>query len=180
MISIFSPCVVVCSAFSCSCFSGVQASGVRHLMFSYFALSNLQLFRAFVDLRVVLFVLSGFRAFGFHGLRAFGLRVFVFWMLVFPACKLSGFLPFMFSSFRLSFFDISPELSIVCSKFAFVSCVSLLFAVLFGFFWKFQTTVFTRATTIFTRATTIFTRATTIFSHANDHFRNCSVYVCFC
>ena len=101
--------------------------------FSCFALLNLQLFRAFVDLRVVCFVLSGFRAFGFHGLRAFGLRVFVFWMLVFPACKLSGFLPFMFSSFRPSFFDISPELSLVRSKFAFVSCVSLLFAVLFGF-----------------------------------------------
>ena len=133
MISILSPCVVVRSAFSCSCFSAVQASGVRRLMFSYFALSNLQLFRAFVDLRVVCFVLSGFRAFGFHGLRAFGLRVFVFWMLVFPACKLSGFLSFMFSSFRLSFFDISPELSIVCSKFTCVSCVSLMFAVLFGF-----------------------------------------------
>ena len=140
--------------------------------FFFFALSNLQLFRAFVDLRVVFFVLSGFRAFGFHGLRAFGLRVFVFWMLVFPACKLSSFLPFMFSSFRLSFFDISPELSLVRSKFAFVSCVSLLFAVLFVFLEI--------PNNRFYPCNNHFTRATTIFPHANDHFRNCSVYVCLC
>ena len=112
-----------CSAFWCSCFPSVQASGVRHLLFfPYFALSNLQLLRAFVDLRVVFFVPSGFRAFGFHGFRVFCLRVFMFLVVVLPSCKLSGFLPLMFSSFRLSFFDLSPELSIVCSKFAFVSC----------------------------------------------------------
>ena len=87
------------------------------------------------------------------GFLAFGFSCFL--MIVLPACKLSGFRPLMFSSFRLSFSDLSPELSIVCSKFAFVSCFSLLFAVLFVF-WKFQTTVFTRATTVFARATIIF------------------------
>ena len=173
MISILSPCVVVRSAFSCSCFSGVQAPGVQRLFF------HISHFRTFSFFRLSwIFVLhfSCFRGFGFHGLRAFGLRVFVIWMLVLPACKLSGFLPFMFSSFRLSFFDISPELSIVCSKFAFVSCVSLLFAVLLGCFWKFQTTVFTRATTIFTCATTIFPMPTTIFEIAP--FMCASVDVC--
>ena len=93
-----------CSAFWCSCFPSVRASGVRHLFFfPYFALSNLQLLRAFVDLRVVFFVPSGFRAFGVHGFRVFGLRVFMFLVVVLPSCKLSGFLPLMFSSFRLSF-----------------------------------------------------------------------------
>ena len=71
---------------------------------------------------------SGFRFSWVSGFWPSGFRVFD---ACFPACKLSDFLPFMFSSFRLSFFDLSPELSIVCSKFAFVSCVSLLFAVLF-------------------------------------------------
>ena len=107
------------------------------------------------------FGVSGFRFSWVSGFWPSGFRVFD---ACFLARQLSGFLPFMFSSFRLSFFDLSPELSIVCSKFAFVSCVSLLFAVL-RVFRKLQTTVFTRATTVFTRATTI-------FSHANDHFQN--------
>ena len=111
------------SMHSCS----VQLSGVQVFQvfkpqvfgvcfsFSYFALSNLQLLRAFGDLRVAFFVPSGFQAFGVHGFRVFGLWVFVFLMLVLRACKLSGFLPLMFSSFRLSFFDLSPELLIACS-----------------------------------------------------------------
>ena len=123
MISILSPCVVVRSAFSCSCFSGVQAPGVQRLFF------HISHFRTFS-----FFGLSWIFVLYFSCFRGFGLSVFVIWMLVLPACKLSGLLPFMFSSFRLSFFDVSPELSIVCSKFAFVSCVSLLFAVLLGFF----------------------------------------------
>ena len=128
MISILSPCVVVCSAFSCSCFPGVQASGVRRLFFIFrtfepsafagFRGSSCCIFRAFG--------VSGFRFSWVSGFWPSGFRVFD---ACFPACQLSGFLPFMFSSFRLSFFDLSPELSIVCSKFAFVSCVSLLFAV---------------------------------------------------
>ena len=73
------------------------------------------------------FGVSGFRFSWVSGFWPSGFRVFD---ACFLACQLLGFLPFMFSSFRLSFFDLSPELSIVCSKFAFVSCVSLLFAVL--------------------------------------------------
>ena len=76
------------------------------------------------------FGVSGFWFSWVSGFWPSGFRVYA----CFPACQLSGFLPFMFSSFRLSFFDLSPELSIVCSKSAFVGCGSLLFGVLGVFF----------------------------------------------
>ena len=47
------------------------------------------------------FGVSGFRFSWVSGFWPSGFRVFD---ACFPACKLSGFLPFMFSSFRLSFF----------------------------------------------------------------------------
>ena len=139
VISVLSPCAVVCSAFSCSCFPGVQASGVRRFFFFIFRTFEPSAFAGFCGSSCCIF-----RAFGVSGCRfswvsgfwPSGFRVFD---AGFPDCKLSGVLPFTFSSFRLSFFDLSPELSIVCSKFAFVRCVSLLFAVsLFCCFFFFS------------------------------------------
>ena len=130
MISVLSPFVVVRSAFSCSCFPGVQASGVRRWFF-ILRTFEASAFAGFRGSSCCIFRAFGVSGFGFSwvsGVWPWGFHVFD---ACFPDCKLSGFLPFMFSSYRLSFFDLAPELSVVCSKFAFVSCVSLLFAVLF-------------------------------------------------
>ena len=171
MISVLSPCVVVRSAFSCSCFPGVQALGVRCFFFIFRTLEPSS-FASFRGSSYCIFRAFGVSGFWFSWVSRFWPSGFRVCDACFPACQLSGFLPFMFSSFRLSFFDLSPELSIVCSKFAFVSCGSLLFAVL---------RVFPETpNNHFYPCNNRFTRATTIFSHANDHFRNCSVYVCFC
>ena len=108
-----------CSGLTCSTFVFFIFRTFEPSAFAGFRGSSCCIFREFG--------VSGFRFSWVSGFWPSGFRVFD---ACFLACQLSGFLPFMFSSFRLGFFHLSPEFSTVCSKFAFVSCVSLLFAVL--------------------------------------------------